>query len=72
MDTLQREAQALVERAASQREPIAVTFTAIRRLAAERLNARELALVGAGISDRAGTMRRSRRPIPHLSEPWFC
>jgi radical SAM superfamily enzyme YgiQ (UPF0313 family) len=72
MDALQREVQALVERAASQREPIAVTFAAIRRMAAERLDAREPALVGAGISDTTGTMRRSRRPIPHLSEPWFC
>jgi radical SAM superfamily enzyme YgiQ (UPF0313 family) len=72
MDALQREVQALVERAASQRELIAVTFAAIRRLAAERLDAREPALVGAGISDTTGTMRRSRRPIPHLSEPWFC
>ncbi|HKW20675.1 MAG TPA: CUAEP/CCAEP-tail radical SAM protein [Ktedonobacterales bacterium] len=72
MDALQREVQALVERAASQREPIAVTFATIRRLAAERLDAREPALVGAGRSDTTGTMRRSRRPIPHLSEPWFC
>jgi hypothetical protein len=72
MDALQREVQSLVERAASQREPIAATFAAIRRLAAERLDAREPALVGAGISDTTGAMRRSRRPIPHLSEPWFC
>ena len=72
MDALQREVQALVERAARQREPIAVTFAAIRRLAAERLDAREPALVGAGVSDATGALRRSRRPIPHLSEPWFC
>ncbi|HKT40580.1 MAG TPA: CUAEP/CCAEP-tail radical SAM protein [Ktedonobacterales bacterium] len=72
MDALQREVQTLVERAASQREPIAVTFAAIRRLAAERLDAREPALVGAGISDTTGIQRRTRRPIPHLSEPWFC
>jgi radical SAM superfamily enzyme YgiQ (UPF0313 family) len=72
MDALQREVQALVERAASQREPIAVTFAAIRRLAAERLDAREPTLVGAGVSDTTGTPKRARRPIPHLSEPWFC
>lgn len=72
MDALQREIQALVERAASQREPIAVTFAAIRRMAAERLDARKPALVGAGISDTRGAQRRARRPIPHLSEPWFC
>jgi hypothetical protein len=72
MDALQREVQALVERAASQREPIAVTFATIRRLAAERMDAREPALVGAGVSDTTGTPKRARRPIPHLSEPWFC
>jgi radical SAM superfamily enzyme YgiQ (UPF0313 family) len=72
MDALQREVQALVERAASQREPIVVTFAAIRHLAAERLDAREPALVGASISDATGTLRQSRRSVPHLSEPWFC
>jgi len=49
-----------------------VTFAAIRHLAAERLDAREPALVGASISDATGTLRQSRRSVPHLSEPWFC
>jgi radical SAM superfamily enzyme YgiQ (UPF0313 family) len=72
MDTLQREVQVLVEHAASVREPIPATFTAIRRLAADRLDAREPALVGVGISEATSAMRRTRRPVPHLSEPWFC
>ena len=75
MDALQREVQALVERAASERHPIAVTFTAIREVASQRLDVPIPALVGAGvgkIAENGGALRRARRPIPHLSEPWFC
>jgi radical SAM superfamily enzyme YgiQ (UPF0313 family) len=77
MDALQAEMQALVERATSAREPIPVTFAAIRRLATERLGERVPALVGVGArgvgaSSATGTLRRARRPVPHLSEPWFC
>ena len=77
MDALQREVQALVERAASAREPIPVTFAAIHALARERLGEpveRVPALVGATTTSSAdtGALRRARRPVPHLSEPWFC
>ncbi|HET8908068.1 MAG TPA: CUAEP/CCAEP-tail radical SAM protein, partial [Ktedonobacterales bacterium] len=76
MDTLQCEVQALVECAANQREPIPATFAAIRQLAAERLGVRVSELVGAGggrgDTDGMGVLRRARRPVPHLSEPWFC
>jgi radical SAM superfamily enzyme YgiQ (UPF0313 family) len=76
MDALQREVQALVERAATAREPIPVTFAAIRALARERLEepvARVPALVGATVGgSNTGALRRARRPVPHLSEPWFC
>ena len=76
MDALQREVQALVERAATAREPIPVTFAAIRALARERLDepvARVPALVGATVGgSNTGALRRARRPVPHLSEPWFC
>lgn len=79
MDALQIEVQAIVERAASEREPIPATFAKIRQLAAERLGARVPVLVGAGgVVDASGAggdigiSRRARRPVPHLSEPWFC
>lgn len=76
MDALQCEVQVLVECAANQREPIPVTFAAIRQLAAERLGVRVPELVGAGggrgDTDGTGVLRRARRPVPHLSEPWFC
>ncbi len=76
MDALQREVQAIVERAASVREPIPVTFAAIHTWPPQRLDAPIPVLVGAGVgndaSDDTGTLRRARRPVPHLSEPWFC
>jgi radical SAM superfamily enzyme YgiQ (UPF0313 family) len=74
MDALQREIQAIVERAASEREPILVTFAAIRQLASVRLDARIPVAIGAeSSSERETTLpRRARRPVPHLSEPWFC
>lgn len=72
IDALQREVQAIVERAASEREPIPATFTTIRQLASEWLDAPMPALVGAGASGDTGALRRARRPVPHLSEPWFC
>lgn len=76
MDALQAEVQALVEHAAGKREPIPVTFAAIRQLAAERLDelVPELAGVAADVraGNNTGALRRARRPVPHLSEPWFC
>lgn len=72
MDVLQTEVQALVERAASAREPIPATFAAIRRLASERLGVPVPELVAAGVTNQNGTLPRAKRPIPHLSEPWFC
>ena len=78
MDALQREVQALVESAAHAREPIPVTFAAIRELAYERLGEPVAALVGAAVAvgeesgGATGALRRARRPVPHLSEPWFC
>lgn len=76
MDALQAEVQALVEHAAGKREPIPVTFAAIRQLAAERLDELVPELAGVSADARAGNdtgaLRRARRPVPHLSEPWFC
>jgi radical SAM superfamily enzyme YgiQ (UPF0313 family) len=72
MDALQREVQLLVERAAKAREPVTRTFAAVRRLAAARLDAQETALVAASASEATSAVQRARRPVPHLSESWFC
>ena len=73
MDALQREIMALVERAAAEQQPIAETFAAVRALAEQRLG--RLAMVGSqllvGGASHSGEALR-RRPVPHLTEAWFC
>lgn len=64
MDALQAEVSALVERAAATSEPARETFAAIYALAAGRLGATPRSLPDAG--------SRPARPIPHLTEAWFC
>ncbi|MBF6591852.1 MAG: radical SAM protein [Ktedonobacterales bacterium] len=69
LDELQRAVAALVERAARERHPAVETFDAVRQLA-ERLlglSGRAPATVG-----RASGRGRARRPVPHLTEAWFC
>ncbi len=67
MDELHRRMAALVERTLGARHSSTEIFRQVCDLTAEVLGApveariRELAPVGAG-----------RKPIPHLSEPWFC
>ncbi|HEY7975444.1 MAG TPA: CUAEP/CCAEP-tail radical SAM protein, partial [Ktedonobacterales bacterium] len=70
MDALQREVAALVECSANAQRPTAETFAAVRALAERRLG--RLAPVGAPahVSQRVSTQRQ--RPIPHLTEAWFC
>lgn len=70
MDALHTAVMALVERAAAAKAPTAETFAEVRQLATTRLGLPELAGVAAAM--RGGATRRARRPIPHLSEPWFC
>ncbi|MFI5274265.1 MAG: CUAEP/CCAEP-tail radical SAM (seleno)protein [Ktedonobacterales bacterium] len=75
MDALQREVAALVEAAAREHQDAAITFAAIYARAAALLGAppspRVPALVGhAAVSTAAG--RATRRPVPHLTEAWFC
>ncbi len=72
MDALQREVAALVERATAEQRPTAETFAAIYALAERRLERRAAvgAAVGAGRPTRASAPRQ--RPIPHLTEAWFC
>ncbi|MDE3230011.1 MAG: radical SAM protein, partial [Chloroflexota bacterium] len=69
MDDLQREMMMLVEEAASVNQPTAATFAAVAALAGERLGRRVAVGVGAG---RRGVVARRSRPIPHLTEAWFC
>ena len=64
MDALQREVAALVEAAATAQLPTRETFAAIHALAAERLS-RHHAFSAVG-------QRAKSRPIPHLTEAWFC
>ena len=62
LDALQVEIQALVEADAAAGAPAEDTFVAIHDRAAARLGGRPL-------SRRPS---RSRSPVAHLSEPWFC
>lgn len=64
MDALQREVAVLVEAAADAQSPTRETFAAIRALAAERLSHHH-AFSAIG-------QRVKSRPIPHLTEAWFC
>jgi len=72
MDALQRAVWALVGRAVGVGQPAAETFAAVRRLAEARLAEVRLALPAARASDRRGGVRTARRPVPHLTEAWFC
>lgn len=69
MDELQHEAARLVEAATSAGEAPDDIFAALRALAEETLgvpaHAREQ-------SRERGGVRRARRPVPHLTEAWFC
>ena len=69
MDELQRELAALVETTTQANQDVHETFEAVRALAEERLGVR--ALVHAGSSTK-GAVRTVRRPVPHLTEAWFC
>ncbi len=69
MDALQREVAALVERAAAQHHPTAQTFADVRALAEQRLG-RAAAANGTETPEAIASVRR--RPVPHLTEAWFC
>ncbi len=67
MDMLQHEVMALVERAASEHRPTVETFAAVHALAERRLGrARPRS------QPTATRVARATRPIPHLTESWFC
>jgi hypothetical protein len=66
MDALQREVAALVERAVVQHRSTAQTFADVHALAERRLDrAAEADTPSVAPSAR-------RRPVPHLTEAWFC
>lgn len=69
MDELQRELAALVEAAAQTNEDVYETFAAVRALAEQRLGV--AALVRASASGEVSALV-ARRPVPHLTEAWFC
>jgi radical SAM superfamily enzyme YgiQ (UPF0313 family) len=66
MDALQREVAALAEAAATSGQPIEETFEAVRELAEARL------AVPASARSRRSSVQTARRPVPHLTEAWFC
>lgn len=64
MDGLQGEVVALVERAAAANQSTRDTFAAIHALAAERL--------GRPFAANVEGQSAPSRPVPHLTEAWFC
>jgi len=70
MDALQREVWALAEDAARTKRPIAEIFAAVRTLAEEQLAISTVA--GSRGPGATGGVRTARRPVPHLTEAWFC
>lgn len=69
MDELHREVSVLVERAMRQRQDNAATFSEVYALAGEAFG--QPALARAGSASRGG-VRVTTKPVPRLSEPWFC
>ncbi|MGZ3716244.1 MAG: hypothetical protein ACXVA4_12560, partial [Ktedonobacterales bacterium] len=69
MDELHRRVSALVERATRAQPDIATTFSEVYTLASELFGQSSLGCVGAA---SRGGVRVANRPVPRLSEPWFC
>jgi radical SAM superfamily enzyme YgiQ (UPF0313 family) len=72
MDALQRDVAALVESAARAHQDAAETFAAIGERAAEVLDLAPVAVGASGGRPCARQARSMRRPVPHLTEAWFC
>lgn len=69
MDELQRRVSALVEQATYARKDNATTFSEVYSLASELLGQSTLATAGAA---SRGGVRVDNKPVPRLSESWFC
>ncbi|HET9109742.1 MAG TPA: CUAEP/CCAEP-tail radical SAM protein [Ktedonobacterales bacterium] len=72
MDALQREVMALVELSAAGPRPIAETFAEVYALAERRLGRPEAVGAPRNAGALVGPGMRPSRPIPHLTEAWFC
>ncbi|HEU5441447.1 MAG TPA: CUAEP/CCAEP-tail radical SAM protein [Ktedonobacterales bacterium] len=72
LDALQRDIAALVESAARAHHDAAETFAAIGAHAADVLDLAPAAVGASGGWAFARQARRGRRPVPHLTEAWFC
>jgi hypothetical protein len=70
MDALQREVWALVEGATRGKLPFGETYEAVRALAEDRLGTP--GRVAARPRHHEEPHRTARRPVPHLTEAWFC
>jgi radical SAM superfamily enzyme YgiQ (UPF0313 family) len=70
MDALQREVAALVEREAAAGRATSETFAAVRALVTRRLARQDHETAERAFSLVAG--RAKGRPVPHLTEAWFC
>ena len=70
MDDLQRELSILVEAATRASQDAHDTFDAVRALAEERLGVP--ATAHSSRWARSAGVRTRRRPVPHLTEAWFC
>lgn len=68
MDELYQRVSAAVEAAQRRGDDVAQTFAIVRALALEAAGARVPAAAGVG-AERAIA---ARRPVPHLTESWFC
>ena len=70
MDALQRELAACVEATAKAHQDIGDTFAALRTIAEQRL---DVPMGERHAFPSAGSGVRTRlRPVPHLTEAWFC
>jgi radical SAM superfamily enzyme YgiQ (UPF0313 family) len=76
MDDLYRQVSRRVEAAQRSGEPTAQTFGAVRALALDAAGRRTFVTVGAPLpvhGEGLGVRTlHTRRPLPHLTESWFC
>jgi hypothetical protein len=72
MDGLQAELSALVETAAREHWGNSLTFEEICALSEAYLEEPVPLPVPSAVPSSPGGAKKTRHPVPHLSEPWFC